>query len=532
LLAHEIGHASNLLHRREVDNLMYERNGSHDPDWLTEIRGADLGTGHGLASGGTISTRTTRRAFIRKGVQWTAALGVTSLFGGCEACLRRIRERPVRRSLATLADDDPIIQTYRAAVAAMKALPASDGRSWQRQAQIHLDHCPHQNWWFLPWHRAYLSYFEQICRDLTGSADFALPYWDWTVDASVPAPFWGNGGNALFQGGRTATSTTTANPNFVGRPVIDSILDEVDFEIFASAAATAQRQRTTYGRLEQTPHNYVHGFVGGVMSTFDSPLDPIFWMHHNMIECLWVEWNLVRGNANTNDPAWSGFQFNGNFFDTAGASVDIQVGTTLLMPLLSYQFDGECGGPGGQARLRRAMADTAALRAHLAAGGPPRVVPVQRYPAPDGFQLSTRAPVSTRVPVAREAVGAALQRPGVERLLLRVEEVRQPRTESFFVRVFVNMPGATPDTGTDDPHYAGSFAFFTDPRHDQADDAMPGAFVVDITETLRRLNTAQALDAVDVQFVAVPIHPGPPLVDVMSAERLVLELARVQDVPQ
>ena len=45
---------------------------------------------------------------------------------------------------------------------------------------------PHANWWFLPWHRGYLFHFEEICRDLCGAPEFALPYWDWTSSPRVP----------------------------------------------------------------------------------------------------------------------------------------------------------------------------------------------------------------------------------------------------------------------------------------------------------------------------------------------------------
>ncbi|MEQ1808660.1 MAG: tyrosinase family protein [Terricaulis sp.] len=46
--------------------------------------------------------------------------------------------------------------------------------------------CPHGNWWFLPWHRAFLGWFEQTCRQLSGDPEFALPYWDWTATPRVP----------------------------------------------------------------------------------------------------------------------------------------------------------------------------------------------------------------------------------------------------------------------------------------------------------------------------------------------------------
>src|SRR5262245_36398145 len=110
-----------------------------------------------------IETPMSRREF---GKTLTAA-GVVSLLmltGGCAGLIHAIRHRPVRRDISKLPANHPIIETYKAAVSAMKALPSSDPRNWTRQAQIHFDHCPHGNWYFLPWHRAYLFLFEQICR--------------------------------------------------------------------------------------------------------------------------------------------------------------------------------------------------------------------------------------------------------------------------------------------------------------------------------------------------------------------------------
>jgi len=79
-----------------------------------------------------------------------------------------------------------MLKSYAKAVRAMLALPPEDPRNWYRQAIIHTLDCPHGNWWFLPWHRAYLGWFEQICRELSGDPQFALPYWDWTAEQKVP----------------------------------------------------------------------------------------------------------------------------------------------------------------------------------------------------------------------------------------------------------------------------------------------------------------------------------------------------------
>lgn len=79
-----------------------------------------------------------------------------------------------------------MLKSYAKAVRAMLALPPEDPRNWYRHAIIHTLDCPHGNWWFLPWHRAYLGWFEQICRELSGDPQFALPYWDWTAEQKVP----------------------------------------------------------------------------------------------------------------------------------------------------------------------------------------------------------------------------------------------------------------------------------------------------------------------------------------------------------
>lgn len=41
------------------------------------------------------------------------------------------------------------LEAYAVAVTRMKALPAADPWSWERQAAIHKDSCPHYNWWSL-----------------------------------------------------------------------------------------------------------------------------------------------------------------------------------------------------------------------------------------------------------------------------------------------------------------------------------------------------------------------------------------------
>ncbi len=80
-----------------------------------------------------------------------------------------------------------VLDSYKKAIRAMLALPPTNPRNWYRNALVHTLDCPHGNWWFLVWHRAYLGWFEQTCRELSGDPDFALPYWDWTAEPRIPA---------------------------------------------------------------------------------------------------------------------------------------------------------------------------------------------------------------------------------------------------------------------------------------------------------------------------------------------------------
>lgn len=163
-------------------------------------------------------------------LQGGAGLAGVFALGGCETILEKMRNRPQRRDLSTLANNDPIVDTYRDAVRLMKDLPPADPRNWIRQAEIHQNFCPHGNWFFFPWHRAYLLSFERICQELTGNSDFGLPYWNWSCNRKVPAPFWSG---SLDHSPRSATPSSEANASIVGDSVIETYLNETDFEIFA-----------------------------------------------------------------------------------------------------------------------------------------------------------------------------------------------------------------------------------------------------------------------------------------------------------
>jgi tyrosinase len=465
-----------------------------------------------------------RRDFLR-GVGALSAATLTIWAGGCESCKRQIENRPTRRNIANLPANDPIIQTYKDGVNAMKALPTSDARNWNKQADIHFNFCPHGNWWFLPWHRAYLLQFERIIRKLTGNNDFALPYWNWTTSPSIPAPFWGSG-NPLFDSTRFVTQSSTASSSWVGATVIQNILNETNFFLFASGSAVNQRDPSTYGALEATPHNNIHGWIGGDMGAFHSPLDPVFWCHHNMLDCLWVDWNINRNNANTNDANWSNHQFT-EFCDENGGPVTIQVIATVLYPIFTYQFEA-CGPTTLTSKL-----DRAALEKFLREGAPAKLEFTKRYEVRQSLTTEPRKAASGIIKIEPDLVRSVLEKNDPkEKVVLTIDEVEIPAKRDYFVRVFINKPDATEQTPIEDPHYAGSFAIFFD---EEAMKSHPGAgghpkpgFLVDVTSTLRKLSQAGSLSTADVNvtLIPVPYEGREATTERLTLGRLELGLAR------
>lgn len=195
----------------------------------------------------------------------------------------------------------------------MQTRSESDNRSWVYWAEFHgFNHfdCWHHGTQgaqsfpydlFLPWHRAYLLYFEQVVLASDALAG-ALPWWDWTSALShqmgIPARFAaadaGGPPNPLASGPvpsslRTNPPRTTRSP---GSPqqlpttqTIQSILELTSFEDFSSQL--------------QNQHDLIHGWTGGDMGVIaTSAFDPIFWSHHCMIDRVWYLWQLKHGVNN------------------------------------------------------------------------------------------------------------------------------------------------------------------------------------------------------------------------------------------
>jgi len=259
--------------------------------------------------------------------------------------LQQIRERPLRRSLSSMSATDPTLAQLDQAIGLMKALPSDDPRSWLRQAQIHTEHCPHRNWYILPWHREYIFRFEQICQQLLGDSKFGLPYWDWTASPTPPDAFYRPQQYPnLFHASRAqrlfVSSLEPTTP-----AAIDVILRQSNFLHFGgwpTSSPEATRETTRQGLLEEGPHNYIHGYIGGEFGDMSFPAvsakDPLFWMHHSRVEQLWVRWNLTNRNPNPGLSTWTDVVFEG-FCNGKGEKVEVSIASMAFYPLLAYRYD-------------------------------------------------------------------------------------------------------------------------------------------------------------------------------------------------
>lgn len=172
---------------------------------------------------------------------------------------------------------------------------ASDPASWQYWADVHVNNCPHSIPYFFAWHRGYLYYFEQQLRIVSGNSTLRLPYWDYYSNPTIPAEF---------------TNPASTNPLYVQR-TNTNISQALTMAPFSNLLTNFQRGTANAFEtsMETRPHNPVHDIIGGWMATMQSPLDPIFYLHHANVDRYWNAWVAAGGGRQmpvATDPYWVG----------------------------------------------------------------------------------------------------------------------------------------------------------------------------------------------------------------------------------
>lgn len=217
---------------------------------------------------------------------------------------RDCRSIQARRPASTLTSSQ--LAKLKAAYKAMRDLATSDPadpRGFGHQTNIHCHNCGgggssiqvHGTLRFLPWHRAYLYFHEQILGKLITDPEFRLPYWDWENPShrAIPSGYNSpnNATNPLFNSTRSMGPGDLLHPTS-GQPA--TALSEANFNDFSS-------------EIEGAPHGSVHVEVGGDMGGFDlAARDPIFYAHHANVDKVWSDW--MKADASHTAPATAAWQ--------------------------------------------------------------------------------------------------------------------------------------------------------------------------------------------------------------------------------
>jgi tyrosinase len=162
----------------------------------------------------------------------------------------------------------------------------SDGTLGQL-VEIHNEmHMQHINSRLLPWHRVYLLLFEEALHNY--HPDVCIPYWDWTRPEEQHFPDW-------LSGILPTVHTPTRTINVVRSPGNPGDLASY---VSSTATALAKTNYNDFSSLINGIHGSVHIWTGGTMGTYDSPADPVFWLHHGNLDRLWWQWynNPLAGN--------------------------------------------------------------------------------------------------------------------------------------------------------------------------------------------------------------------------------------------
>jgi tyrosinase len=406
-----------------------------------------------------------RREFLESGA--TLALGAMT-FGTIEI----IQAQPgpsVRKSINGLTSADSMVKDYSKAVDAMKKLPQSDPRNWIQQANIHNNFCPHDNWWFLPWHRAYLFYFENICRDVLHDSSFALPYWDWTRLPQIPGPFLDTQ-SPLWDNGRENNGNIQLGPEIVGPNVISGLVGSGALvDLFSSPTTNDdQRQHMLTGTLESTPHNGVHASILGDMGTYLSPLDPIFWLHHCNVDRIWASWAKQNNNLAPTANLWKNHPLQLFYDPTNKQQGSPNAGDTLDATKYRAIYDTY------ETRSTRPFvpSEESLLSTMITSRGVvTNAAGVRRVEINHlaGREIALGVPQQFALAVSQDFIGL-LQRvvtpqPGAAAVqtaitYLLVENVPRPSVPNTALRIFLNCKNPSVETPLDDPTYVGTVAFF------------------------------------------------------------------------
>jgi len=322
---------------------------------------------------------------------------------------------------------------------------------------------------FVPWHRCFVFYFEQIIAAVSGRPEFTLPYWNYsTSDPStrgvIPPQFTLQNDptfGPLFDGLR--------NPGVnQGQPIQGNDDSLLSLDSLDQTTYSPDPQQGTPGfnmGLDNGLHGNVHVLVGGGQNMGSVPFaarDPIFWMHHCNIDRLWASWNVA---GNPNPPLSQQF----TFADGQGQAVVANIADFLDLSKLNYTYDRFEPIPGAAP-----LAPAAVAAARVAA--PARVAARVAQGAVALGATATQVKLNLTAPspaFAAASVGGrvASVRPG-GRVYLIARQLKAKAQPGVVYQLYLDLPpNPTPQQKID--RYVGAINFFGSANHGDAHGGAP-----------------------------------------------------------
>lgn len=262
-----------------------------------------------------------RRTFVKTSASSLALMSLPDLVSAQSSQRTRLEWRTFRNT--------PQYASFLNAIGTMKAnVNTASPASWAYWVNVHVNFCPHGTPRFLVWHRGFLYLLEQRMRIVSGDPMLTIPYWDYFSDPRIPSEF---------------TDPARSNPLYVPR-IGSSVYNALDLSPFAPGVFNFQRGTVNAFEtlLEAAPHNPVHNLIGGFMANMQSPVDPIFFLHHANVDRLWHAWALPDGkgipycdnpySAATSSPYWAGTL-------TYAPGLSLPTDMTYHPSWLSYDYD-------------------------------------------------------------------------------------------------------------------------------------------------------------------------------------------------
>ncbi|HVR41403.1 MAG TPA: tyrosinase family protein [Thermoanaerobaculia bacterium] len=332
--------------------------------------------------------------------------------------------------------------------------------AWKNLAQEMWNTCQAHNGqpedYFLPWHRMFVYYFEQIIRKVSGEPTFTLPYWNYSVSGPnhgvMPVEFrkpldlvYG----PLYVEKRNP-GVNAGDPIDEGEPDDPLSLDSLEECQYSQNGSNQGFCLALDGGL----HGNVHVLVGNGQNMGSVPwaaYDPIFWLHHSNIDRLWASWNAA-GRLNPSGSTFLNKTF--VFADGNGNKVVATIKDFLSISALHYKYQklepvppcASAATTGVQGAEPRKLATVAGI----ALGAQPA-------------RATLTAPPS---PVATVPIGEAVEHlKANQRLFLVVRDLKTDIQPEVIYHLYLQL---TSNAGGSGDFYVGSINFF-DAHHENAE---------------------------------------------------------------